>query len=75
MPMPALRTRARRRATPARRIHTIAVPEPPRSEVDRHRRAGGPEDVALYTCGCGCSFSAAVSATVGCPRCGSDQAW
>jgi hypothetical protein len=43
--------------------------------VDRVRDAGGPVDTALYTCGCGYLFSAAVTTTVSCPHCGCDQAW
>jgi hypothetical protein len=43
--------------------------------VDRHRRAGGPEDTALYTCTCGYQFDAPVSASVSCPHCGQGQAW
>ncbi len=43
--------------------------------VERARRAGGPIDQAVYTCGCGYLFSAAVSTTVVCPHCGADQAW
>ncbi len=41
----------------------------------RARRAGGPEDRALYQCHCGAAFSADVSATVDCPACGDQQAW
>lgn len=41
----------------------------------RERRAGGPEDRALYHCHCGFVFEAPVSTTVGCPHCGSAQAW
>ncbi len=41
----------------------------------RNRRAEGPQDRALYTCSCGAIFSADVSATVSCPRCGLPQAW
>jgi predicted Zn-ribbon and HTH transcriptional regulator len=44
-------------------------------DAERVRRAGGPLDVAVYTCSCGYVFSAAVSTTVACPHCGSDQAW
>jgi hypothetical protein len=41
-----------------------------------HRRHGGPpEDHALYSCGCGFVFEAAVSTSVECPHCGSGQAW
>jgi hypothetical protein len=39
------------------------------------RRGGGPQDRALYTCGCGHAFKASVSTSVGCPRCGTAQAW
>ncbi len=39
------------------------------------RRAGGPQDRALYSCACGHAFKASVSTSVGCPRCGSRQAW
>ena len=43
--------------------------------AERVRQAGGPIDTALYTCCCGYLFSAAVSTTVACPHCGTDQAW
>jgi hypothetical protein len=42
---------------------------------DQARRAGGPQDRALYTCGCGYAFTAPVSTSVGCPHCGTGQAW
>lgn len=41
----------------------------------RARRAGGPEDRALYRCHCGLAFEADVTATVDCPVCGDAQAW
>jgi hypothetical protein len=41
----------------------------------RWREAGGPEDVAQYTCSCGFVFEAPVSASVACPNCGAGQAW
>jgi hypothetical protein len=42
----------------------------------RGRREGGhSQDRALYTCGCGFAFDALVSTSVGCPHCGSTQAW
>jgi hypothetical protein len=41
----------------------------------RAKRSGGPEDRALYNCGCGHLFKAEVSTSVGCPRCGTCQAW
>jgi hypothetical protein len=43
--------------------------------AQRVRAAGGPTDEASYTCACGYVFCAPVSATVACPRCGSEQAW
>jgi hypothetical protein len=41
----------------------------------RAKRSGGPEDRALYSCGCGHAFKAEVSTSVGCPQCGTHQAW
>jgi hypothetical protein len=41
----------------------------------RAKRSGGPEDRALYTCQCGHAFKADVSTSVGCPQCGTGQAW
>ncbi len=37
--------------------------------------ATGTQDNALYACGCGHAFSAGVSTSVDCPRCGAGQAW
>jgi len=45
------------------------------SATDMARRGGGPQDRALYQCACGSVFTAAVSTSVGCPTCGSGQAW
>jgi DNA-directed RNA polymerase subunit RPC12/RpoP len=39
------------------------------------RRGGGPEDQALYSCMCGFAFTAEVTTSVGCPHCGTQQAW
>ena len=41
----------------------------------RAKRSGGPEDQALYSCHCGYAFKAEVSTSVGCPHCGTNQAW
>jgi hypothetical protein len=41
----------------------------------RHRACVSPQDSALYTCGCGVAFQAAVSTSVACPGCGAGQAW
>jgi hypothetical protein len=46
-----------------------------RSANEQARRAGGPQDQALYMCACGYSFTALVSTSVGCPHCGAGQAW
>ena len=48
-------------------------PEP--DEVRAARRGGGPEDRALYSCMCGYAFKADVTTSVGCPHCGTEQAW
>lgn len=43
--------------------------------AQRVRAAGGPTDLAYYSCQCGYLFTAAVSTSVGCPHCGTTQAW
>jgi hypothetical protein len=43
--------------------------------ASRRRQAGAPQDQALYSCGCGYVFAAAVSTSVDCPHCGDTQAW
>jgi hypothetical protein len=73
-------SRRRRRGASARAARAQAtVREPAVPTVDpavrRVREAGGPVDRASYTCQCGYLFSAAVSTTVTCPHCGTDQAW
>jgi rubrerythrin len=42
---------------------------------ERNKRANVSEDAALYSCQCGYVFKAAVTTSVGCPHCGSAQAW
>ena len=64
------------RPRPALRV--VSSPAParlPDGPEDRVLRAGGPQDRALYHCGCGARFSADVSASVSCPHCGGHQAW
>lgn len=52
------------------------VPEDPALAAERRmRRAGGPQDTALYPCSCGYVFEAPVTTTVSCPNCSSDLAW
>jgi hypothetical protein len=41
----------------------------------RMRDAGGPDDRACYSCGCGYVFVAPVSTSVPCPHCDTTQAW
>ena len=42
---------------------------------ERNKRANVSQDAALYSCACGYVFKAAVTTSVGCPHCGTDQAW
>lgn len=42
---------------------------------ERNQRANISQDAALYSCACGYVFKAAVTTSVGCPHCGTDQAW
>jgi hypothetical protein len=50
------------------------APAHPTAE-QRTREAGGPQDLALYSCPCGFAFAGDVSTHVACPECGSEQAW
>ncbi|HEX8123371.1 MAG TPA: hypothetical protein VF549_19115 [Solirubrobacteraceae bacterium] len=71
-------TRTRQRQThrrAERRSHRDPRAARPAPEQDSVRRTAGTQDHAFYACGCGHSFSAGVSTSVGCPRCGADQAW
>jgi hypothetical protein len=71
------KTLRKRRRAPARR-----APEPrprpavalPVSQV-RARRGGGNQDLALYSCECGFAWKGEVTASPGCPHCGTPQAW
>jgi hypothetical protein len=42
---------------------------------ERNQRANVSQDAATYSCECGYVFKAAVTTSVGCPHCGTDQAW
>jgi len=80
MQLPQLTTRLPRKSRTVRdRRKAPRVPDtiPTREAAERRdaRRGGGPQDRALYTCECGYVFSAPVSTSVGCPHCGTDQAW
>src|SRR3954447_6018272 len=60
----------------ARRGDARPAPEDLRaSERLRAQRTPAPEDQALYRCQCGYSFKAEVTTSVGCPHCGTSQAW
>ena len=63
---------ARRRPRSRRATFTRPTVSPTRA---RNQRANISEDAALYSCACGYVFKAAVTTSVGCPHCGSDQAW
>jgi hypothetical protein len=56
-------------------VVAAAPARPAPTPEERARRAGGPEDRALYTCGCGTAFDAAVLMDVTCPACGAAQSW
>ena len=63
-----------RPAPPAPPVPSPVTGELPPARRDA-RRGGGPEDCAFYSCMCGYAFKAAVSTSVGCPHCGTEQAW
>jgi hypothetical protein len=54
---------------------TLRPVRPAPAAQDRAKRSGGPADTALYSCSCGFAFQAAVTTSVGCPHCGTSQAW
>ncbi|WP_028063627.1 hypothetical protein [Solirubrobacter soli] len=62
--------RTRRPAILARRARYAAV-----GTRERNQRANVSQDAALYSCACGYVFKAAVTTSVGCPHCGTHQAW
>lgn len=70
---------AQRRSPAGRRLHIVPPPTPrpePMHPAERRMRdAGGPDDRACYSCGCGFLFEAQVSASVRCPHCDTTQAW
>lgn len=65
---------ARPAARPARQPAPVAETAGA-SPTQLARRAAAPQDNALYSCGCGYAFTAAVSTTVDCPHCKTSQAW
>jgi hypothetical protein len=65
-------TLPRRRTVRGGHARPKTAPTPGR---ERNQRANVSEDAATYSCGCGYVFKAAVTTSVGCPHCGSAQAW
>jgi len=70
---------APRRTIAGHRLHIVAQPAPRPEPIHpaerRMRDAGGPDDRACYSCGCGFLFQASVSTSVDCPHCDTVQAW
>ena len=78
MPLTTTIPRRRRREPPraAQRTAAGSLPRQGITSADaRARRAGGPQDHALYHCHCGYQWTGPVTASVGCPHCGTPQAW
>ncbi len=69
-----LRRRAERPAPARRAPEPRSRPDLPVSQV-RARRGGGSEDRELYSCECGFTWIGEVTASPGCPHCGTPQAW
>ena len=71
-------TRTRQRQLhrrPERRLHRDPRASRPTPDQQAVRSASGSQDRAHYDCHCGHGFSAGVSTSVDCPRCGAGQAW
>ena len=64
-------TRKPRRAAARLAKRALACQRAPAMRRVEH----APEDAALYQCHCGHSFTAAVTADVDCPSCGTGQPW
>jgi rubrerythrin len=65
---PLLRRRRQRPARDTRRRRLTSADA-------RARRAADPQDRALYHCQCGYHWQGEVTTSVGCPHCGTAQAW
>jgi hypothetical protein len=69
-------TRKHKRRTARRSPEPRPRPTATATAQARARRAGLPtQDRALYTCECGFAWHAEVTASPGCPHCGTPQAW
>lgn len=77
--MTVRQTSALRKLRRERGLHVVPAPAPrpaPMHPAERRmREAGGPQDRACYSCGCGYLFEAPVSTTVSCPHCDALQDW
>jgi hypothetical protein len=69
------RTRRQTQRRGPRRAHRDPRAARPAPEQAAASLGVGVQDRALYACGCGHAFSAGVSTSVDCPRCGAGQAW
>jgi hypothetical protein len=67
--------RRNRNNEPKRTSAGAPAPKPDRPVTRTRRLEPATEDEAMYSCGCGFVFQAAVSTSVGCPHCGDSQAW
>ena len=68
----------RRRSERPRHASARRAPDPrPALSVSqvRARRGSGSQDRALYSCECGFAWTGEVTASPGCPHCGTPQAW
>lgn len=78
-PMTVRQLTVPRKSPSRRRLHVVPAPKPlpePMHLAERRMRdAGGPDDRACYTCGCGFVFVAPVSTSVQCPHCDTAQSW
>jgi Zn finger protein HypA/HybF involved in hydrogenase expression len=70
MTLPRRRSSLRRASILTRGARHAAAPA-----RERNQRANISQDAATYSCECGYVFTAAVTTSVGCPHCGTDQAW
>jgi hypothetical protein len=70
MTLPRRRSSLRRASILTRAARHAAAPA-----RERNQRANVSQDAATYACECGYIFTAAVTTSVGCPHCGTDQAW
>ena len=68
--LPRRRSLSARAMTLTRRSRHAGTPA-----RERNQRANVSQDAATYSCACGYVFTAAVTTSVGCPHCGTGQAW